>query len=581
MKTLRARLFAICVVTIVIPLSVTNVLLPRYYNEQTTRETQKLTETSIKILAQNIGTYLNELQYASTSYFISDDYLWALTQRDSGNYEQLDPYTRFKVEDSIRNMLAGFLFKTRDDTIGTLLVTNDGMGYLSTRKQSFVQIPAESCDLRRQEWYRQAFEQAGRSVLVDTEIFRELSPRSDKSTSFTLARQLREPISGRALGVLLVNFNTRYLAKIFQDVDFNVSSIIGIQTDSGAVVYSNALIEDRVWRQRLEKQEILRGDGDTFLVSSFPIADTGWEVFVLLSQTQLREKSRALLLFGHIYALAVGFAAVLIFILLSRYITHPFHKIVRTIKEVEQGNMQARCRLTGEDEISSIGGKLDGMLSEINCYIEREYKAEINRKNLEYLALQSQVNPHFLFNTLNSLIALNRLGKTEVLEQAIYDLTGIMRYSLNQKESFVTLAEELDFIEKYCKLQELRCPGRFQYDIYYENEVEDFFIPRMLLQPLVENSVIHGLEEMPTPGIVEIRAVLKSRTVEILVHDNGVGFDPQKVDTAHSVGLANVRERLRYTYPGASFSIESGAGKGTWIWIRIPEGDLHDTDHNR
>ena len=195
---------------------------------------------------------------------------------------------------------------------------------------------------------------------------------------------------------------------------------------------------------------------------------------------------------------------------------------MRTIKEVEQGNMQARCRLTGEDEISSIGGKLDGMLSEINCYIEREYKAEINRKNLEYLALQSQVNPHFLFNTLNSLIALNRLGKTEVLEQAIYDLTGIMRYSLNQKESFVTLAEELDFIEKYCKLQELRCRGGSNTTFIMKMKWR-IFIPRMLLQPLVENSVIHGLEEMPTPGIVEIRAVLKSRTVEILVHDNGVG----------------------------------------------------------
>lgn len=580
MKTLRARLFAICVVTIVIPLSVTNMLLPRFYNEQTTRETQKLTETSIKILGQNIDTYLNELQYASTSYFISDDYLWALAQRDSSNYRELDPYTRFKVEDSLRNMLAGFLFKTRSDTVSTLLVTNDGMGYLSTRKQSFMQIPAAGYDFKQQEWYTQATERAGRSVLVDTDVFEELSLQSAESLTFTLARQLREPISGRALGVLLVNFNTRYLAKIFRGVNFNVDSIIGIQNDRGKVIYSTAPIEESVWRRQLEKPEAPDPGHDLFLMNSSPIDDTGWEVFVLLSQTQLREKSRALLRFGHIYALGVGAAAVLIFILLSRYITHPFRRIVRTIREVEQGNLQARCQLAGEDEISSIGGKLDGMLDEINRYIEREYKAELNRKNLEYLALQSQINPHFLFNTLNSLIALNRLGKTEVLEQAIYDLTGIMRYSLNQKESFVSLAEELDFIEKYCKLQELRCPGRFQYDIYYETEVGDFRIPRMLLQPLVENSVIHGLEEMPTPGIVEIRAVLKADTVEILVRDNGVGFDPQTVDTAHSIGLSNVRERLHYTYPAASLSLESGAGQGTWVWIRIPREAAHDTDHH-
>ena len=196
------------------------------------------------------------------------------------------------------------------------------MGYLSTRKQSFVQIPAESCDLRRQEWYRQAFEQAGQKRFGGYGDLPGALSRSDKSTSFTLARQLREPISGRALGVLLVNFNTGIWQKIFQDVDFNVSSIIGIQTDSGAVVYSNAPIEDRVWRRWKSKSPARRRR--YFLVSSFPIADTGWEVFVLLSQTQLREKSRALLLFGHIYALAVGFAAVLIFILLSRYITHPF-----------------------------------------------------------------------------------------------------------------------------------------------------------------------------------------------------------------------------------------------------------------
>ncbi|WP_343247902.1 sensor histidine kinase [Diplocloster hominis] len=570
MKTLRTRLFAICIATIVIPLSVINVLLPHYYNEQITRETQKLTQTSIKILAQNIDTYLSELQYASASYFISDDYLWALSQRDTANYDKLDYYTRFKVEDSIRNMLAGFLFKTRSDTLSTLLVTNDGTGYLSTRKQSFRQIPDTGYDFQQQEWYAQASERAGRGVLVDTDIFDTLDPRRGLYSDFTLARQIREPISGRPLGVLLVNFNTRYLERILQDIEFNVDSIIGINTGSGTIVYSNRPVEEAVRRQMAESEEVLAGSGDTYILSSSPIADTGWELFVLISQTQLKAKNHALLLFGNLCALAVGLAAFLIFLLLSRYITRPFHKIVHTIREVEQGNMQARCQLTGTDEISSIGCKLDGMLSEINHSIEREYKAEINRKNLEYLALQSQVNPHFLFNTLNSFVALNRLDQKEILEQAIYDLTGIMRYSLNQRESFVTLAEELDFIEKYCKLQELRCPGRFQYDIYYENEVANFRIPRMLLQPLVENSVIHGLEEMTDMGRVHIRAVLNKQAVEILVQDNGVGFDQQKVDTVHSVGLSNVRERLHYTYPDAVFTIESRIDEGTRVWIYIP-----------
>ena len=205
----------------------------------------------------------------------------------------------------------------------------------------------------------------------------------------------------------------------------------------------------------------------------------------------------------------------------------------------------------------------------------RAYLELLEKREAEYNALQSQVQPHFIYNVLNGLIGLNRMGSKEKLEKAILSLREMLRY-VTVQEKWTTLGQETSFLRSYCELQKIRFGNRLNYDFRIPEGLEDFRIPKLLLQPLVENSIIHGLEPLEDGGLLKLSAKIdhqeNHRQVLLTLEDTGAGFD-QKTKEQH-VGLRNVKERLMMTYPGSEFLIRSAPGKGTSVLIIIvAEGD--------
>jgi two-component system, sensor histidine kinase YesM len=224
------------------------------------------------------------------------------------------------------------------------------------------------------------------------------------------------------------------------------------------------------------------------------------------------------------------------------------------------------------------------MISQLNIMIDREFRAALNQKNAEFRALQSQIQPHFLYNTLNGFIGLNRLGDRKGLEKAILGLSGMLRYILD-KGDWTTVKEELHFLQKYCDLQKLRFTERLHVQIQCNPEVEQWKVPKLLLQPLAENAIIHGVEPIERPCIVTIEAkgdkLADESYLLISIRDNGIGFD-LKIDSCenNSIGINNVKERLKISFPSAQFEIKSQLGTGTEIEIRIPEEELKNESPN-
>lgn len=201
-----------------------------------------------------------------------------------------------------------------------------------------------------------------------------------------------------------------------------------------------------------------------------------------------------------------------------------------------------------------------------------KYRELIELREAEYQSLQAKIQPHFLYNVLNGLIGLNRMGDRGGLEGAVLDLKDLLRYTLAQGR-IVRLDEELAFVGKYLDLQKLRFGERFDYRITCGPGCESLAIPKLLLQPLAENALIHGVEPSPAPGRVELTAERIGSEVRITVRDNGAGFDPALHDPSARVGLLNVTRRLELSYPGSKFRIESAPGKGCLVEIAIdPEG---------
>jgi sensor histidine kinase YesM len=200
-----------------------------------------------------------------------------------------------------------------------------------------------------------------------------------------------------------------------------------------------------------------------------------------------------------------------------------------------------------------------------------KHRELLEKRDAEYRALQAQIQPHFLYNLLNGLIGLNRMGERQALENAILSLKGMLRYTLEQND-WPTVAEELEFVGKYCELQQMRFQDRLSVSIECAEEAAGYHIPKLILQPLVENAIIHGIEPLGGPGRLEVTARLARRNgtsvLGISISDNGVGFTPDAALEGRHLGIANVKERLAVACPQAFLGIQSAPG-GTHVRIEI------------
>jgi two-component system sensor histidine kinase YesM len=277
---------------------------------------------------------------------------------------------------------------------------------------------------------------------------------------------------------------------------------------------------------------------------------------------------------GILFAVSGLALTFLLFFILSRWVGRPFQEMTTVMRQVQTGNLGARFQVSGNHgEIAELGKALNNMIERLNELIEREYKAVINQRNAEYRALQSQIQPHFIYNTLNSFLGLNRLNDMVGLEKAILALSGMLHYIL-EGEDWVALNEEITFIQHYCELQSLRFRDRLTSQIRCDQHAQEIKIPKLLLQPLVENAMIHGIEPAGRPCTMTVDVELfrqDSRSyVCIIIQDDGQGFDSQVLDEKKGLGLTNVRERLRIAFPEGNISVSSQVNFGTKAIIKFP-----------
>lgn len=197
-------------------------------------------------------------------------------------------------------------------------------------------------------------------------------------------------------------------------------------------------------------------------------------------------------------------------------------------------------------------------------------------RDAEYQALQSQIQPHFLYNVLTGLVALNRMGETKGVERSLHALKDMMRYTL-EHERWTTVAEEFAFLDRYCRLQKLRFEERLSFSLDMDAECAEFRLPKLILQPLVENAVIHGVEPSANPVRLSVSARGVRGQLLLRVADDGAGCDPAGLEYRERIGLGNVRERLALLFRSARLELSGAPGRGFAAEIGIPLEELDKT----
>lgn len=570
--SLRFKLLILYAATAFIPAILMIGIMPSFYQSIVSKQTHQSTVSTLSAVCSTIESYLQDLDRLTLFPYYSEDALYGLSLHSSGEYKTSDAYNKLVADRAIKGLLRDVFRNTRDDISSTIVLPFDGNVFVANN-DGYADVNT-AFPFTEQSWYEKALAANGKAAFISPHPQDYMTNTSGKDV-FSVARLIKNPYSQAPIAVIMADADTRVFEEIINRVNFSVSSIVMIFDDSDHLIYTNSNPTKEVLSQvRSGNNNITSPTGNYQLVRS-TIENTNWRIVLLLSSKELNLQIRWMYIIGGLFALLGLSVTFILFSTLSKSILDPFKEMAAVMHNVEQGNLKSRFTGSGSDEIAILGQALNAMIVQVESHIETEYKAVISERNAQLFALHSQIQPHFLYNTLNGFIGLNRLGEKEKLERGILSLTGMLRYVLSQ-ESHQSLENEFLYIKRYIELQKLRFGDRLCYDIDYDPAIGHLQIPKLLLQPLVENAILHGLEPIDGTTTVSVKAWLTDEILSLSVMDNGAGFDMSKARNAATdpVGLANIQNRLALISKMSTFTIKSQINEGTSVLIEIQMGGV-------
>ena len=338
--------------------------------------------------------------------------------------------------------------------------------------------------------------------------------------------------------------------------------------------------------------------GDYYLIHVGQ-AENNLEACALVSQSLLtaaqRSLTRSLLV---IMAMMLGLVVVFV-MLLSRWLTRPTEQMLETIERIKNGETQLRVQPVGwSEELKVLGTKFNDMLDRVQAMAQEEYKYRLLVERTEYKMLQAQINPHFLYNTLNTMSGIATAQNCPLVSGLCHSLSAVFRYSLNMTDEFSTVQKEMEHVRNYLYVMDVRSGSDVVHEYQIAEETLQDQLPRICLQPIVENAITHGLRNVRRKDKkLKISTAHEDGLLVICIEDNGTGMDaeemnhllekndPKRVETGVSIGILNVNARLKRVFGEAyGILIDSRIGEGTKVFIRVPiskkqeqEGEKHES----
>ena len=562
-RSFSVHLLVSFLISTLIPFMLIAYVVAHIYAREYSRDVRSLLDTTASSLDSNIATYLKELEQVTMQPYYNNElynYLRGLS-RDQ-DYALME---RLNLQRNLDSNMS-FVRYTREDINGIFIVTGDRCLYYTITGTDHKTL-SPSFDYGQQSWYQEAVRADGRCLLIGPHVPDYITPRDTPVIS--LARSIVVLESREPLYVIKIDVNTRIFDRLFQNFTFHVDSKIIIKDENQRIIYANRPLSDDD-RETLENTpgaaSVSLSDG-SFQRYVYPITGYPWDITVLLSNQELNSRTGIIYLTALLLYLAGVVMAMASFRLSSKKMVASINSMRGIFYAIQNEDFSRKYTYVSDTELDDLGDSLNAMSEELQNRIQKEYVMAIRQKDTEFKALQAQIQPHFLFNTLNNFVALNQVGDRDALENALFELSGMLRYIL-KAPALIPLSMELSFVEDYCSLQKLRFSDRLNYVVDRQVPAEGIMIPKLLLQPIVENSILHGVEPCNRACTIRISLSPAAHGVTIVVEDDGAGCELPEGE-APGIGLANVRERLASFSPQSSFSMESRPGEGTRTVIEL------------
>lgn len=387
--------------------------------------------------------------------------------------------------------------------------------------------------------------------------------------------------------VILMDIKKDVLKSLIESVYGSDDSFVFIADQNGDIVYTPVnpvvyRIDDRALNVGDGRQEKIKIDGSNYLVSLSKGKLTNWS---FISVTSLEEQERSVLrmyVISFLSALLVFVMVVFISVVLAESFNKPIQKLTKKMRLVEQGDLSVRANLEYEDEIGTLGKNFDHMLDYMNTLIEDIQTEKQRTLQARLKSLQEQIKPHFLYNTLDTINWMAREHGADDVVRMVEALTNMFRLGLSQGKDFITVREEIEHVRNYLYIQSVRYEDKLTYEINASEDCMKIVIPKLILQPLVENAIYHGIKLKKGGGTIRINVSKENSELILVVYDTGAGMSRERLNELRdniekiqnggsgSFGMTYILERLKlYANDGFDIEIDSYEGAFTQVKLRL------------
>ena len=574
-KSIRTTILLSYVLVVMVSVAVF-AMVALNYTEKTVLENAE--EYSTQLITQanrDIDSYMEYLQ--NTSILISSnadvhDYLFGVN-KDTGETAQ-----------TVERIIAQFqtILDTRNDIVNIGIIGENGRYLIN---QGALKIN-ENVSLKDVEWVQKAQNSQGLTTISSSHVQNVVDGRYEWVV--TLSRGLRNKITKEVEGVFFVDLNYSSISELCDSISYGNRGYVYILDEQGNLIYhpQQQLLYSGLKNEKIE--EVLSSKDNSFVTEDGKLycmsksLETGWTVVGVAYVSELLKDSRET---GRIYVVSAGLimlAAMALAVFLSREITKPIKRLSNSMREVEKGNFEnVLLDVQGENEIDRLSANFNMMTTEIKHLMEQNVEDQRQKRKSELMALQAQINPHFLYNTLDSIIWMAEWGKNKEVVLMTSSLAKLLRQSISNQNELVKVEDEVEYTRSYLTIQKMRYKDKLEYDILVEPEILNYKVAKLILQPLVENAIYHGIKYKEGKGKVLIEGFLRDDELILRITDDGIGmteeqmshlFEKRETDTRrNSVGVRNVHDRIGLYY-GKEYGLtfESAVGEGTKVEIHIP-----------
>lgn len=581
--SLKKKLLFSYILLIVIPLVILGFYSYYYFSNTLYEKVVISSQESNAQIVKNIDNFLTSL--SKISEFPSlDDTVSSILRKDYTKSENRFVEILSDVEDANASLYKGVFYM--NEYIGSVTVVPNNIDYVfnvSIIPKYTISYPDKS-----QKWYQDILKAEAKAVIFG--IHRDFL-QTDGEYVISVGRSIVDPFTNKSYGVTVLNVKADRIMTLWKDISLTPESKFAVLDNKNNIIYSSGI---GVSGENISTipgfSKVIDQDGSTETIID------GEDVYLNIATSELYQWRVVSItpkdeLFSEIYNIrdiTVLLCIVLILLALSvstiiaTGITKPVLMLKKSMISVENGDLNVTSSISG-GEIDELSSGFNRMISETRKLIQKIYEQETEKRDAEIIALQSQISPHFLYNTLNTIKWMAKIQGSTGIVNALGSLIQLLTFASKNKDNLISIKEELEQLNYYVDIMNLRFNDKFSVEYRVDDEALKCMTLKFLLQPIVENAIIHGFEDLSGNGVINITIVKKDDRIIYDVIDNGKGIDQETIRKIlyseeysskkkfSKIGLYNVNKRIKLEF-GESYGVEipEETGKNSRVHVEIP-----------